>query len=118
MIHDLKCAPGYFQHLKSGRKRFELRKNDRGYITSDRLRLHEWTPDGYTGQVITATIGYIFYGGKMGLAEDYAILSLVNIQDCGIAGKTHDGKCCGWQKLIDDDPYKTCIDCPDNQSAE
>ena len=48
--HYLKTWPEYFQAVKSGKKTFEIRKNDRDYQTSDELVLQEFDPElGYTG---------------------------------------------------------------------
>lgn len=42
--HDLKIYPRYFDEIVSGKKTWELRKNDRGFAEGDRLRLTR--PDG------------------------------------------------------------------------
>lgn len=47
MKHELKTWPVYFEALWSGRKRFEVRKNDRGFKTGDRLVLKECDPDRF-----------------------------------------------------------------------
>lgn len=40
--HELKVWPEFFGDLKSTRKNFEIRRNDRNFQTGDRLRLREW----------------------------------------------------------------------------
>lgn len=57
-IHDLKLNRQFFPDVKSGKKSFELRKNDRNYQVGDFLRLKEWTGE-YTGEYIDAVITYI-----------------------------------------------------------
>lgn len=42
--HELKTWPDPFAAIVSGRKRFEYRRDDRGYAIGDSLRLREWTP--------------------------------------------------------------------------
>lgn len=42
--HVLKCWPEPFQAILDGRKRFEFRRDDRGYAVGDILDLHEWDP--------------------------------------------------------------------------
>lgn len=76
MCHDVKALPQFFQAARRGEKTFELRKDDRGYITGDTLWLHEWTPEnGYTGEKHVVVIGYILRDFP-GLAPGYAILSI------------------------------------------
>ena len=50
-LHELKCWPAYFSAVADGRKRVELRRNDRAYAVGDILRLREWDPRTahYTG---------------------------------------------------------------------
>lgn len=44
MIHELKCLPEYFEALASGKKTFEIRKNDRGFKVGDLIALNEFEP--------------------------------------------------------------------------
>ena len=63
MIHELKILPEYYNAVKSGKKKFELRKDDRGFAEGDSLRLNKWTPNGgYTGETIITDITYILRG--------------------------------------------------------
>ena len=39
--HELKILPEYFEAVISGRKQFEIRKNDRDYKVGDQLILRE-----------------------------------------------------------------------------
>ncbi len=73
-IHDLKILPEYFEAVKSQKKRFELRKDDRDYQVGDWIRLSEWD-NGYTGEYRTARIKYILRDcPEYGLKEGYCIL--------------------------------------------
>ena len=78
MIHELKIHPQHYWDVKSGKKSFEIRKNDRNYQEHDILVLKEWTPqNGYTGEEVERSVGYIYHGdGSYGLAEGYCILGL------------------------------------------
>ncbi|VDG18564.1 hypothetical protein [Lactobacillus brevis] [Lactiplantibacillus mudanjiangensis] len=70
-LHELKIAPQYMAAQLAGTKRFEIRKNDRGYKVGDRLWLREWD-DHYTGRTTVVTITYITdYQQKPG----YVVLS-------------------------------------------
>ncbi len=54
----LKIAPEYFEAQKAGKKKFEIRRNDRDFQVGDKLKLCEWN-DGYTGRDITVRIEYM-----------------------------------------------------------
>lgn len=43
MVHQLKCASNYFADVVSGKKTFEVRKNDRNFHVGDYLALNELT---------------------------------------------------------------------------
>jgi hypothetical protein len=89
MKHYLKIAPCYFEDIASGKKCFELRKNDRDYKVGDTLVLQEWLPDiEYTGREIEKNVPYILYGGIFGLAKEDCIMSLENSIKC-----TYNGAC-------------------------
>lgn len=61
MTHDLKTWPEYYVEVLANRKKFELRKDDRGFTVGDTLRLREWFPDTqkYSGSFIDRKITYI-----------------------------------------------------------
>ena len=58
MLHDLKIWPQFFDAVCDGRKRAELRKNDRDFQVDDILNLREFDPveDRYTGRGITVRV--------------------------------------------------------------
>lgn len=49
MVHVLKIQPKYFEMVKWGIKRFELRKDDRNYQVGDFIVLREYENGEYTG---------------------------------------------------------------------
>ena len=58
--HELKTLPPYFGDVFSGRKTFEIRRNDRDFQVGDELRLREWSETGgYTGSVVTVRVDYM-----------------------------------------------------------
>ena len=59
MTHELKILPEYFEAVTSGRKRFEIRKNDRNFQIGDQLILKEWNKEGFTGRSYHSEITYI-----------------------------------------------------------
>jgi hypothetical protein len=76
--HRLKTWPEQFVDVAVGRKRVEIRKNDRGYREGDELVLVEYDPaeDRYTGRVCRRTVTHVLEGVQFGLAPGYAALSL------------------------------------------
>ncbi len=59
--HELKIEPKYFEAVKDGRKKFEIRKNDRNYQEGDILVLLEYDKyyEAFTGEKITVEISYM-----------------------------------------------------------
>ncbi|MEG0297664.1 MAG: ASCH/PUA domain-containing protein [Clostridium sp.] len=75
-IHELKILPKYFNDIWSGRKNFELRKNDRGFNIGDTLILKGFEDGDYTGDALEVVVTYILFGGEYGLDNDYVILGI------------------------------------------
>lgn len=63
MVHALKIYPEYYEAVKSGKKPFEVRKNDRDFKVGDILALNEFDllerKGQYTGRAIFQRITYI-----------------------------------------------------------
>ena len=97
MIHAIKILPQFFEAVISGKKQFEIRKNDREYQEGDYLALNEWEQTSsvgghYTGRSCLVYVDYILYGAGLGIGldEDYCIMSIKpcsvnNLQD-GVQG--------------------------------
>lgn len=79
-IHEIKLAAEFWDDVCYGRKRFELRKNDREYQTGDKLVMREYANDNYTGRVIRTKIIYMLVDYP-GLEEGYAILGIGRIEE-------------------------------------
>lgn len=77
--HSLKTWPEYFEAILCGRKRFELRKNDRNYRVGDTLLLKEWDPNkkAFSGLWVRGVVTYILNSGEFMIAinSDYCIMS-------------------------------------------
>lgn len=71
--HDIKLAAMYFDDVQSGKKSFELRKNDRHYKVGDLLNMHEYSDGNQTERSIKAEIVYMIEDYN-GLEEGYCIL--------------------------------------------
>jgi len=74
MRHELKTWPNFFNAVFCGMKRFEVRKNDRGFNYLDVVVLREWSPEsGYTGRETRICISYILTGGQFGIEDGYCV---------------------------------------------
>jgi hypothetical protein len=88
-VHELKIWPPFFEHILDGRKRFDVRKNDRDFRVGDTIKLREYVPrehgfaDGneYTGRNLYMRIRYILdprpdRDPDCGLVAGYVVLDL------------------------------------------
>ncbi len=77
VTHEVKILPEYYADIESGAKKFEYRKDDRGYRVGDIIKLREYLPkeDSYTGNSLEAEITYILKG-RMNIPTGYAIMSI------------------------------------------
>lgn len=79
-VHDVKLGATFFDDVKTGRKTFELRKNDRGYKEGDTIVLHEYENGATTGRTITKKIVYMLEDFT-GLEDGYCILGLGEVEE-------------------------------------
>lgn len=79
-VHDVKLGATFFDDVKTGRKTFELRKNDRGYKEGDTIVLHEYKDGATTGRTITKKIAYMLEDFT-GLEDGYCILGLGEVEE-------------------------------------
>ncbi|WP_051540277.1 DUF3850 domain-containing protein [Clostridium ihumii] len=75
--HELKIEPKYYNDVISGRKRFEVRKDDRNFKIGDVIKLEEFDEILlYTGRSSLYEVIFKFDGGKYGVEKGYCILSI------------------------------------------
>lgn len=91
-IHELKILPQYFVDVKSGKRTFELRKNDRDFEVGDILMLKEFNPNkqyetmeggvlsNFSGEKILRQISYILKDIE-GLDKNYEILGVKGLDE-------------------------------------
>ena len=83
IIHVLKIRTEYFKDVKSGRKTFEFRWDDRDYRLGDTLQLSEWRPikRKFTGRSIQKKILSVFRPFHIDASIDFrwVILSLGDV---------------------------------------
>ena len=76
-IHEVKCLPEYFAPVTDGSKKFEFRKNDRGYEVGDFLAMNEHDGERYTGRSMLLKIGYILDPNEVAeCVPGYVVLSV------------------------------------------
>lgn len=80
-VHELKCWPEPFNAILRGEKRYEVRKDDRGFEVGDRLRLRAWDPStgAYLGSDLFARVTYLSRGPDWGLPEGVVIMSIESV---------------------------------------
>lgn len=72
-----KILPEYFEPVKKGIKKFELRKDEDDIQPNDFLVLDEWDGEKYTGRYFCSTVIYVLRNvPEYGLAEGYCIIGL------------------------------------------
>lgn len=84
-IHELKTDPEVYEAVASGRKKFEIRKNDRSFATGDILHLRKTIYTGaemkggkyllYDADMLVK-VTHILYGPIYGLEKDWCIMSI------------------------------------------
>lgn len=80
MTHTLKVWPKEFKAVKTRRKEFEFRKDDRKpkFKVGDFLILQEWNPktEFYSGDLCQRIVNYIVRGPKFGIPKGYCVMSI------------------------------------------
>lgn len=76
MPHELKTTAPHFQEQYAGRKTFELRLDDRGFICDDTLLLREYDPEtcSYSGRWVKVWVDHILREHP-GLEPRYVVMS-------------------------------------------
>ena len=76
--HRLKTWPEQFRAVRNKDKRFEVRRDDRGFEVGDTLILCEFRPETeeYSGSEFGVRIIYKLEGGQFGIEEGYCVLGI------------------------------------------
>jgi len=106
MVHELKIAPIYFEAVRSGKKKFEVRKDDRNYQENDVLCLKEYDNNAYTGNEYAVTVTYILRGECckdgyciMSIMPDNNINSVINQKNADVKPQIIYDKCRGYKVI-------------------
>lgn len=81
MLHEVKIVPRYLKKIITGKKSYEIRKNDRDYIAGDWIALNEYDRGEYTGRFVLANIIGVEEYPKY-LTLGYVILQLEPLEVC------------------------------------
>jgi hypothetical protein len=81
-IHKLKCWTPYFQAILIGAKKFDVRRDDRGFQKGDYVRLEQYEPgQGYVldpaynePYCLVKKVEYILTGGQFGIEPGFVVL--------------------------------------------
>ena len=76
--HDLKTWPEYFAMVKDGRKRFEVRMNNREFHEGDTLLLQEYEPEEgvFSGNTLTCRVTCVVDGEQFGIKHGYVVMGI------------------------------------------
>jgi uncharacterized protein DUF3850 len=80
--HSLKTWTAFFDDILSGRKNFEVRRNDRNFQEGDILRLEEWAPNTYgpggahTGRKARVFVTYVLRGPILGIDKGWCVMAV------------------------------------------
>lgn len=73
-IIEKKILPTFFNAVITGRKKFEIRKDDDKVSVGDTVRLREWDGSEYTGRSCSVLVTYVLRGApEYGLKVGYCI---------------------------------------------
>lgn len=89
VVHELKTWCEFYDMVFSGVKRFEIRKDDRGFEVGDWLILKEWDheKESYTGRWLQCYVTCKIDGGQFGIEQGYCVLG---ISEWRVTGRTRD----------------------------
>lgn len=76
--HYLKIAPVFYEAVISGKKKFEIRVNDRNFLEGDHLRLREFEDGKYTGNEVEVLVTYI---PDFPLPDNYVVMGIELIEE-------------------------------------
>jgi hypothetical protein len=88
--HELKTDPEVFDQVRSGRKTFEIRKNDRDFLHGDRLILRRTKFTGAEmrlgapliyNESLSCVVCHVMYGPIYGLQDGWCIMSIYDVRD-------------------------------------
>lgn len=81
-VHQIRLGATFFDDVCSGKKSFELRKNDRGYKQGDILEMLEFADGKNTGRMVRVLVTYLLED-YTGLEDGYCIMATTLLNESG-----------------------------------
>ena len=84
MMHEIKLKQDFVEAVSSGRKSFEVRKNDRGYQTGDLIRFIPLDEDGdpnYDSPLYSKLFRITYLLSGWGIEKDYVVFSIEEVRN-------------------------------------
>lgn len=78
--HRLKIWPCYYEPVRSGRKKFEYRVNDRGFKEGDVVILKAWDPES-KNYVPRLPELWFYVGYVLPVSDTHVVFSLVDVPE-------------------------------------
>lgn len=83
--HKLKTWPEFYEAIVSGKKTFEVRKDDgaKPFRVGDILHLQEWLPvrEAYTGRHMMVDVRYLIAGPAFGIERGFVCMAIAPVTD-------------------------------------
>lgn len=84
MMHEIKLKQDFVEAVSSGRKSFEVRKNDRGYQTGDLIRFIPLDEDGdpnCDSPLYSKLFRITYLLSGWGIEKDYVVFSIEEVRN-------------------------------------
>lgn len=76
MQHELKVWIDYYEDIENGKRKFDVRYNDRDFKVGDILHLREYNniENYYTGREVSKIVDYISTDTTFGLKDNWIVM--------------------------------------------
>lgn len=115
MLHELKIWPEFFQAITDGRKKFEVRQDDRGFQIGDQLLLREFNPSTrysrYTGRELQVDVDYVCKLTSPGRFVGMGISNVVVVNFFTVQREKQESKGAPCPECIHSTHFENCRSC-------
>jgi ASC-1-like (ASCH) protein len=78
--HELKLSPNFWEPVISGKKCFEIRKNDRDYRQGDRVIFYQTLENDETAYLVSPEFKITYVLSGWGLQEGYVCFGIKEVK--------------------------------------